>query len=126
MGLYSEPSSLQANTLGIIRYLRLLLSCKYSRTPGACDLSVLAGAQVTVADVLPLRLYLPGSFWVKKLLEQLQPLSTKFAFNVVIAISITYCFVAASAHHIAVLGSYASIDKETTETRAVEDEECCL
>lgn len=58
--------------------------------------------------------------------QQLQPLLTKFAFNVVVAISITYWFVAASAHHIAVSGSNASIDKETTETGAVEDEECCL
>lgn len=60
MGLYSESSSLQANTLGT--FVCCCLANTFY-TPGACDLSALAGAQVTVADVLPLRLYLPRSFF---------------------------------------------------------------
>lgn len=49
--------------------------------------------------------------------EQHQPLPSKFAFNVVIAIFIAAWFVAVSVHHLAVSSSYASVDKEAAGTR---------
>lgn len=77
MGLYLESSSLQANTLGTL-FAAVLKILVYTWS----ELSVLAAAQVTVAaDLLLQPHFLTSS-------TALQPLSTKFAFNVVV---IAYC-----------------------------------
>lgn len=48
--------------------------------------------------------------------QQHQPLPSKFAFNVVIAIFIAAWLVAVSVHHLVVSCSYTSVDKEAAGT----------